>query len=280
MSELVQITDNSLATNFAGGFNFGGDSGVFRLKPAQVELQQKTSRSEGSQEGKFRNGLTGEHYDSIHAVLIFMPTESRSCYENDNDFGVPPLCYSMDAKRPSDNAKQPQALSCSSCKQSDWSRWKKTKAKDDLPKCKNRWNMFVVDRETQIPFKIAVRGKSIAPFLAAMATIRSMAEKYRAKHGKYPELHDFSFKITTLRKVDNKGVYYVMVFSDIAMIREEDREAFGALYLEFAKQREQYQQDEEIADTESSIDEAVTESAGSGKTIDAAEIPTGEEVTI
>ncbi len=278
-TDLVNITTNtSIAPAVFGGSSvFGGASSSFRVKPAQVELMQKTSRAEGALEGKFRNSLTGEHYDSIHAVLIFDPTKPRSMYENDNEFGVPPVCYSMDGITPSDNAANAQALRCATCRHSDWSRWKKNgKKREDIPKCKERRVMFLVDRSSKIPYKLTVRGKSVSEYQKAMDTIAGLAELYLAQHGHYPELHDFSFKITTIRKVDAKGVYYVMVFDEIGLIREEDRAAFGALYQKFLAQRQEYASAEEAEKADEDVDSEMGEASAKPPVVEAKVEPKAE----
>lgn len=281
---LVTIQENtSIAQNPTGGFSFGGNSSMFRVKPANVELQQKTSRAEGSIEGKFRNSLTGEHYNEIHGVMIFEPTEPRSMYEDQNEFGKPPLCFSIDGEAPHPNAAEPQALSCARCRHSDWSRWKKSKKSEDLPKCKQHIRAFIVDRHSKIPYRLGIRGKSVSVARQAMGQIASLAELYLSQHGKYPELYDFSFTIKSIRKVDNKGVYYVMEFTDIKLIKEEDRAQFGELFQRFVAQRQSGELREDVEGAEDELESALTEESNfSGKTIEAAPVQAQaqEEVTI
>jgi hypothetical protein len=287
-AELVTIQPaGELATQSFGESVFGGSSSLFSLKPAQVELQQKTSRAEGSQEGKFRNGTTGEHYDEIHAVLIFQPSEPRSMYRDKNTFGEQPICYSMDGKAPAERAQDPQALNCARCRNSDWTKWKKTRKSDDLPKCKSHFSGLIVDRASKVPYRLGVRGKSVSEFRKAMQRISELAELYKAQHGKYPQLFDFSFKIKSIRKVDTQGVYYIMQFSDIGLINETDRAEFGELYLKFVSARNNGELVEEGAAEEEKLDEELTESGsqdlGNGPVIDAAATRPAvsqEEVTI
>lgn len=285
-TELVTIqTNTEIAPSSFGDSVFGGNSSLFSLKPAQVELQQQTSRAEGSQAGKFRNGLTGEHYDELHAVLIFQPTEPRAMYADKNDFGKPPVCYSMDGKAPAERAASPQALSCSRCRHSDWNRWKKTHKAEDLPPCKSRFSALIVDRASKVPYRLAVRGKSVSEFRKAMQRVAELAELYKAQHGHYPQLYDFSFKVTASRKVDNQGVYYLMQFAEIAMIAEDARADFGALFQKFvaARQSGDLQDEAEAADTalEEELGEQGTASAGSGPVINAQQSQAAaDEVTI
>lgn len=241
------------------GSFFGGGSRLFKLKPANVELQQKTSRAEGSLEGKFRNASTGEHYEELNLVIIFEPTEPRSMYENQNDFGKPPLCYSMDGVTPSDKAQQPQARYCERCRHSDWTKWKKSRNSADLPKCKTRYSAFAVDRKSKIPFRLGVRGKSTAPFREAMGQIASLAELYFSEHGKYPEVYDFTFTVKSVRKVDNKGVYYVMEFKDIKLIHEDDRAEFGAIYTRYIAERQERETEESAEEAAEDVSKAMTE---------------------
>ena len=282
MSDLVQVSNSTaIAQNpIAGGFPFGGNSRLFRLKPAQVELQQKTSRAEGSQEGKFRVTDTGAHFEQIQGVLIFEPAEKRSYYQSKNEFGVPPLCYSNDGIEPSDRSQQKQALRCANCRQSSWATWQKTKKSDDLPKCKNRYEMTIVDRTSKVPYKLSVRGKSISPMSNAMQEIARLAELYRAENnGQYPNLFDFSFNIKSQSKRDNSGVYYVMVFSDIKMIREEDRAEFGALYQKFVAAQNSGELNEEAAQEDMKTDEAMTEE-NTANQYKAPDMSSNAEVTI
>ncbi len=275
-TELVTINDNTqLAQPSVGGGSFGGNSKFFRLKPANIELQQKTSRAEGSEEGKFRNTQTGEHFDELHLVMIFDPTEPRSYYEDKNSFGQPPLCYSNDSITPSERAQVPQSLTCKNCKRGDinWLKWKKTRKTEDLPPCQAHVRIFAVDRTAKVPYRLAIRGKSISNFRQAMEKIAGMAELYNAQHGQYPHLHDFSFKVKSVRKVDNKGVYYVMMFSEVLLINDEDRPKFGELYTRFASQRNEEDSKEEVNEQEEELSTEMSEESASAK-------PKKEPVTI
>ncbi len=244
---------------------------MFRLRPATVEVVQKMTRAEGATPGKFRVAETGEEFSEMHLVLLDKPNLRRTFYEKGAPFGAEALCYSIDSNIPGQRAKVPQAMSCEKCPRSDWTKWNKTHNREDLPLCRAYYSLPVVDRVTMLPYRFQVRGKSISEkkkatgLKVAMSNLARVAALMLAQNGVMPNLFDFSFKVNTVKVEDASGLYYVINFKDFAPIKEEDRAAFGNLYMRYVASRQQGADESELTGEEAVLNTEFTSEQGTGE---------------
>lgn len=263
MSEaLVPVGQQALAT---GGLGLG-NSRLFKLKPAILELVSKTTRQDNVQPGKFRNISTNEHFDEMKVVLLFEPQEQRELYERGtNNFSKDAkLCFSLDNVQPHERAKKPGALYCATCPFGDinWEKWRKTHKPEDLPPCRKYWHLVIADRRTQMPYYFNVKGTSVTPFEQAMQNVARLLnmmqmnakaenrailatnaaltpeEKAAGKEKPLvpmPNLFDISF--TMYPTQTEKGGPFVVAFKEFGAVKQEDRQAFGLLYMDFVNSR-------------------------------------------
>jgi len=259
-------------------------SKLFQLKPATLDLVAKASRQENAIPGKLRVVQTGEHFDSIRAVILFEPTQGRKKYLRGQYTKDALDCYSFDNITPAPHAKNPPALYCASCPFGNlmWEGYRKAKERGItgdalsayIPECKEHWNLFIADRATKMPYYLTVRGTSVKPFETSMQNVARLfqmllanirAEIKAGKDVKMPEsVQDVIYKISFTLGVDQpiRGGQYVLSFKDFKMMNEEDQLEFGTIYQDFLSRRSKGQiqpQEEEVP-----VVEAPAESATAG----------------
>jgi hypothetical protein len=242
----------------------GLNSKAFQIKPSNIEVVQKMSRALGAVPGKLRISDTGEHYDEMQVVMLFEPVEQRAYFEGQDFSKESKLCFSLDNQKPHDRATVPQAMSCANCPKASWEKYRQTKAREDLPKCKEYWHLVLADRVTQLPYYLNVRGKSIDPFKKAMGVVVKMIHLMKAQ-GQSPNVFDISFKIFSVP--DKSNTYYTLGFKEFAPMKPEDRAKFGEIFLDFANRKALNQiaaeEDEVATETETAVNAAVTEQPAS-----------------
>lgn len=247
----------------AGGLGFG-NSRMFKLKPAILEIVQRTTKGARPDEfGKFRVKDTGELFDELHIVLAMAPQEKRVLFPPGGDLGCDPICRSNDGLVPAPDALVPQANKCgfvddrgyfqAMCKSASWNAWKKSRKSEDKPACQEKTQLAFWERTTQLPFILSVGGKSVSPIRTAMQHVARLAEVLRAK-GQNPNIFDFSMKVKAVEEVGRRGTYYVLAFSDIATVKEEDKAKFGELYMQFAARG----QEQVAAEMEEALNDAIS----------------------
>lgn len=214
----------------------GLNSKIFTLTPSTIELVQKMSRAEGAIPGKLRITDTNQHFDEMQVVMLFEPVEQRAYFEGNDYSKDSKICFSTDAVQPHDKAKVAQAPLCAKCPNASWEKYRQTKQRADLPKCKEYWHVVLADRITQMPYYLNVRGASIQPFIKAMKVVVKMIHLMKAQ-GQNPNVFDVSFKIYPVAQ--EKSTYYTLGFKDFAPLKTEDRPKFGALFLDFANRKAQ-----------------------------------------
>lgn len=247
----------------------GLNSKIFQLKPSTIELVQAMSKAEGAIPGKLRISDTGQHYDQMQVVMLFEPTQQRAYFEGEEFTKDSKMCFSLDNVKPHDRAKVPQAMKCAGCNKASWDKYRQTKVRADLPKCREYWHLVLADRVTQLPYYLNVKGTSIPDFEKAMGQVAKLIGLMQAS-GENPNIFDISFKIQSV-KTPGSTVYTLKV-TDVAPLKKEDRPKFGAIFLDFAnrKANNQVLAEEEAEATAAEVN------IPSGVTIDAAvvEAPT------
>lgn len=271
-TELTVLNNQALVT---GGV--GLDSSLFRLKPATLEIVQRTSRQEGAEPGRFRDTSTGVHYDKMEWVLLMNPIKQRAAYHKGEFSRDSKFCFSQDNVTPSRYAKEPQAPFCATCPVGSWENYRKTGDAKDIPVCKEFWHLVLADRATQMPYYFNVKGLSIQPFTQGMQNLARLVAAIEANvkaenrqitlrnsaltSGTQPEmfkprpnLFDIKFPVSITSQTTANGISYVLVVGKPVYMNEEARKEFGALYLDFANRRAQGQvqsaeESEAVADT-------------------------------
>lgn len=260
------MTTNALTVLGQGDLqkgNLGLGSKLFKLQPATIQLTQKMTQGEGVIPGKLRIKETAQYFNEMQVVLLFEPVERRSYFEGEDFSPENQLCFSLDNIQPHPKAKVPQAMYCNGCPKADWTKFRTTGNKLDVPKCKNYWHNMVIDRVTKMPYYLDIKSTSIKPYMAAMQNVARLVAQMQSQ-GKTPNIFDISFKIYPVS--EKGGQYYTFGFKEFAPISDADREEFGSIYLDFANRRVQPQDEIETAqvtqetkEVESSIVESSTE---------------------
>jgi hypothetical protein len=271
-TDLVVLDKGNLAV---GGLGFGGR--LFnKLKPATLEVVAKSTQQEGATPGRLRIRETGEQFDEMQLVLLTNPTEQRELYNSKTSFSADnKICFSLDNLQPHVRAREPQALQCKTCPKGDvnWATWRKNKIPENLPPCKKYWHLVVADRRTQMIYYFNVKGIGISPFELQMQNlfrlIMSMEANVKADNKKLiaedpaavlkpmPNIFDVTFTLTPTQL--EKGGPWVPKFSKFVALKEEDREDFGNLYLDYINNRAQAKAEAEEPTEEVEAAAAVSE---------------------
>ena len=238
MSDLVKTDPNKALVKGGVGLN----SKYTKIRPDRIVVVQPTSTT--GTPGKFRFSATGEEFSELQLVHL-QDREGRTYFEGTDFKAENLICYSEDNILPSKNARIPQSLDCASCAHSDWTKYRQTRNILDLPKCKEVLHALVLERSSGLPFNFDIRGKSISGYAEALQIIARKCVLMQAK-GLNPNVYDFSFKVTLMRS----GTYYVIkvVEGSVGLIKEEEREKFGELYVKYVSEleREKMEADEAI----------------------------------
>lgn len=271
----------------------GLDSSLFKLKPATLEIVQRTSRQEGAEPGRFRDTSTNVHSDKMEWVLLMNPVKQRAYYPKGSEFGRDSkACFSTDNVSPHSKAKDPQAPFCATCPMGSWDNYRKTSDSKDIPPCKEFWHLVLADRATQMPYYFNVKGLSLTPFQQGMQNVarliaaveanvktenkaiaKANAEANAAADAKNeprptpvafkpkPNLFDVKFPVSVTSQTNAKGISYVLVVGKPVYMNEEARKEFGNLYLDFANRRAQgtvqtAEESEAAAEANASVTEA------------------------
>lgn len=277
MSDALVVLNNEALAQ--GGI--GLDSNLFRVKPATLEIVQRTSRQEGAEPGRFRNTSDNTHYDEMEWVLLSNPIIQRALYTKGEFSRDSKLCFSLDNVSPSNYAKEPQAPFCATCPKGSWEPYRKTNDPKDMPTCKEYYHLFLADRKTQMPYYFNVKGLSmsttykdrslctfkqgmqnVARLLAAVEANVKAENKQIAKQNAEndvasdavneprrtptpfkprPNLFDVKFPVSVASQTNAQGLSYVLVIGKPIYLNEEARKEFGNLYLDFANRRAQGQ---------------------------------------
>ena len=248
MSTELTVINNNVDLQ-KGGVGIDFSNPLFQLKPATLGIVQKNSSVEGAVTGKLRISDTGDQFDSITAVLLQMPSEQRQYHIGQpgelNRIAENLVCYSRDMLKPDIRSKIPQAMTCANCVRSSWDAWRDYKDKNNgqsnkslIPPCDPSYYLVILDTVYQLPLQMFIRSKARDPFESGMQNLARVIAMGKAQ-GKSPNIYDVSFEIGTKQITTGKFQSYVPTFTNFKFITEEQREAFGAVYLQYIAQRKQ-----------------------------------------
>lgn len=221
---------NTQTALVAGGQGFE-DSEIL---PSYIELVQRTTQVDGAIPGKFRDKESNQHFDTIELIPLQFST-SRVLFPPGGDLNQEPLCRSSNGITPALNVIQPQASSCSTCAQSDWSNYVKGSGQG-MPGCKEKMRLLFIDRETQLPYYLTVGGRSIQPMRSFKRTLDKYYQIAKAK-SEALNIYDFTTTIKALPIKGPKGSYFVATFDPPKRVRAEDLGKFGPLYQQLVNRR-------------------------------------------
>lgn len=291
MSNLVKIGPEAVQQFQQGGMGLDFGSKLFQLKPATININQPNTQVEGAIPGKLRISETGDQFDFMDLILLQMPDEKRDYYVGEpgqlNRSSENLMCFSHHVERdragretqgPDPKAKVPQAMKCSNCPQASWEKWRQDSRpaaakKELIPPCDLYYFGLFIDTRYKLPLKMYIRSKGKQPFEQGM---QELARKFKLmqSEGLNPNIFDIRFRLSTKSEANGKFKSYVPVFSDFKRITEEERDEFGAIFLEFTgRNRKQADAEAEAAadveTTVATIDAQVVEpGTESGNVID------------
>lgn len=239
-TQLATISEEQQALLQSGGLGLPD----MQLKPAEMVLVQRTSRTEGATPGRLRDNLTGTEYSEIRVVPL-MVRSGRVLFPPGSDLDAKPLCRSNDGIGPvtTDENLVPQAPNCATC---DFGN--KAWAKGKRPDCRETRRFLFIEKETQLPYVMTIKGTSLKAFKDLLSGIARYMAAARAK-GETLNLFDFSFTIKSRFEQNSKGSYYVLQFPDLKRVATPGE--FGPLYFQFVRLQETLQEEE------ANVDEAV-----------------------
>jgi hypothetical protein len=258
--------DTALAVKQGGlGLDFG--SKLFQLKPATININQPSTQAEGAIKGKLRVSETGDQFDEMFVTLLLMPVEQRSYYVGEpGQLNRTPdnlHCFSRDMLTPDLSAKYPQSPTCKSCPKQDWTKWRNTKAKADIPPCDAYYYALFIDTVYKMPLQMFLRSTGKKPFEAGMQQLARTFAKAKAT-GSNPNIFDIGFRLGTKMIQTGKNQSWIPTFSDFRKIEDDEREAFGDIYLQYINRGKQSDEEaqaqaeaEATTNAELSINDAV-----------------------
>lgn len=250
-----------------GGLGLDFSSKLFALKPATININQPSTQAEGATRGLLRISETGEQFEEMQVALLLMPVEQRSYYVGEpGQLNRSPdnlMCFSRDMIRPDTKAKDPQASFCKSCPKQDWTKWRETKQKADIPGCDAYYYALLVDTVYKLPLQMFIRSTAKKPFEAGMLELARTFTKMKAQGGN-PNIFDIKFRIGTKQIQTGKNISWIPTFSNFKAIEDEDRAAFGDIYLQYTnrntpsdEEAQAVAQQEAEQQTQTTIDSAV-----------------------
>jgi len=262
-SELTVLNNASIQ---AGGLGMNRNNPLFELKPANLAIVQPNSQVEGAIKGNLRIVETGDQFEEMWCTLLVDPTEQRQYHiGNPGELNRTPenlMCFSTDMKVPHPKARIPQAVNCANCARQDWTQWREYKEKNNgqtnkalIPPCDAHYRALLIDSKYKMPLQMFIRSKAKQNFEAGMQNLTRILWMKEAE-GVKPNIFDVKFKLTTKLITTGKFVSYVPVFSDFRFVTPEEREQFGAIFLQYIASKEKKEQERAQAAAEAEVESA------------------------
>ena len=299
MSETTALT---VVNNSRPGVDFS--KSIFRLTPKTLSLNQPTTKSDTAIKGKLRVVETEKQYDKMRVVLLVEPREQRQYRigEKGNNFSAENLlCFCSrvirtdDGKKelsgPDPRAKMPQSMTCASCSQASWDKYRAKKDKNqtpteaDYPACESFYKLLLLNLDDHNkPLYLYVRGKSRRAFEKGLGTLTEMLFDI-ASEGVPPEVYYVSFELSGKKDADNtKTTTYILNLANFETCTPEQIEAFNKAYDSFAAApplpTEEEQAAEKVAAAEQAIEDAMAGKTAPVDTVASTVVASGSETTV
>lgn len=281
--ELVVIQPGALQKSNGAAVNFR--SRFANVKPATLVINQPNTQIDGAIKGKLRiadsnSDTAGQQFDEMFVTLLCEPAESRFYYEGEpgqlNRSKENLMCFSFDMIRPDSRPPQqggpvaPGALKCDGCPKASWEKWRITHKDTDKPKCQPQLRVLLIDTVYRIPMVMYLRSTQKKAFEAGLQSIARVFLTLKAQ-GKNPNWFDVKFRLATKgQKNTNNTTSYVPTISQVSVITDDERTAFGETYLQYINSRNPGQDDEagaateQVAKTTADINATIAEPATAG----------------
>ena len=252
---------NTQASIQEGGLGVDFSSPLFKLNPATLTIVQPNSQVTGAIKGNLRIAETGDQFQEMFVTLLVMPKEQRQYHiGNQGELNRTPenlMCFSRDMIKPDKNAKVPQAINCANCARQDWTAWREYKEKNNgmtnkalIPPCDASYYAVLLDTVYRLPLRMYIRSKARDTFEAGMQNLARTLAMGNAQ-GKKSNIFDVRFRLSTKLITSGKFTSYVPTFTDFRYVTDEERSAFGEVYLNYISQRNQPQIQAPVAEAPS-----------------------------
>jgi hypothetical protein len=211
------------------------------IAPANMVIVQATTRDTATP-GTFKDMVTGQEFKSLQIVPLRIQVNPgpRVYFEKNAPLGSDPICRSNDGITPATNALVPQNATCAGCPKASWDNWKG--GKGPAPECKENARILFLERESQLPYIMTVKGKSVSQVKKFLNAIHRHALMARAK-GTQLGIFDFTATISLEKQISDRGTYYVLQFAApngqqgiVGRVRQVGE--FGLIYDELVKRRD------------------------------------------
>ena len=258
MSTSLTVLNNTNALQ-DGGVGIDFSNKLFKLKPATLTIVQPNSQVEGAVKGNLRIAETGDQYQEMFCTLLVMPQEQRQYHIGNqgelNRTAENLMCFSRDMQKPDKGAKVPQAINCANCVRQDWTAWREYKENNNgmtnkalIPPCDASYYAVLLDTVYRLPLRMYIRSKARDTFEQGMQNLARVLAMGNAQ-GKKSNIFDVQFRLSTKLITSGKFTSYVPTFTDFRYVTDEERNAFGEVYLNYVAQRNQPQPAQESAPT-------------------------------
>jgi hypothetical protein len=189
----------------------------------RYKIVQPTSK-EGTP-GTFKNNLTNDETDKVN-VVVLAASKGRVCWGENLE--EDPICRSSDGLLPSDNVENPVNEICGNkengqrfepvCSNAKWGE------NNERPLCNEVINLLCVGKDDLVPFFISLHGTQLKPVRAYLSAL-GLRKK---------SLYEYQSTLGLKEASNNKGKFYVIQFTNLKENKPEEKEAFRAMYFQFA----------------------------------------------
>lgn len=222
------------------------DVGREDLVIPRMSLVQPTSDSD--EKGKFLINLTEEAKSLVHMVLLKL-TKGRVYFDKKDLNAEHPICGSGDRKVPApfftneEPERQPMNAVCEGCVSAEWGD------KGEPPPCAESYTLLGMDTAEHMPFFIAYKGMAIKAVKMLLTMVQLKLET--PKHRKLQSMAcDFSFEMTSQKKENKKGKFYIPVFKKLTYLEDTPyRDEFAAYGHQEAGFEPEKKEEEESGET-------------------------------
>lgn len=209
-----------------------GDLIIPRLTITQPTTEGITTEDEG----KFYLNLTGETFSSIEMVL-FGFNKSRCKMPDEFDRNSKPQCKSKDFINPDSEIETPLCHTCGlkplepgqSKKYQqhfcEYANFSVVNGKAKAPKCKESWDMLVLDYERYLPRIWSVRSKALSPVKRMASALKMLCQ------AKNIPACGMKFTVTIKQDPDtSKGRFFVPVLEKPVPLSLEELEVMKGMW--------------------------------------------------